>query len=231
MSLISNSYKEALSQSPEINPDTIDYGLNPNFKVTIKKFCNLERTVETFVIPNSETNSALAFTEFTVASIGNKKEVPVPYEDYKYTIKNFQGTFLADLIPFSELNTFMAQVSQRMTESSKEAEIGFLFLWHMLSIILFTFCFFGFGLCYILALSEPTKAFLWVLGSLCLVLGLCGFFLYKLITRRKMRLVSSFAYRDLVRIIHEEKHQLLSKGVLARPGSFGAFIQFVPSDF
>ena len=231
MSLISNSYKEALSQSPEINPDTIDYGLNPSFKVTTKKFCNLERTVETFVMPNSETNSALAFAEFTVTPIGNKKEVPVPYEDYKYTMRNFESTFLADLITFSELNTFMAQVSQRMTESSKEAEIGPLILRVALSIILFTFCFVGSGLSYILALSEPTKAFLWVLGSFCLVLSLFGFFLYKLTVRRKMRLVSSFAYQDLVLIIHEEKHQLLSKGVLARPGSFGAFIQFVPSDF
>jgi len=217
------------------NPNPIDYGPQPHFEVrqvthqsgSFQGGGTYTETVETFIVPVSQPNNVLAFTGFQMMKAEGHKQIPVPYKEYNYLITNFQGSFLQMMVPYEELQAFLYEVSQKMRQSTKVANTAIMkCLLVTLIIIACLVGLSGLGLLIevIFRVSVP-----YLVGCFFFIfLAPCLLFAYYIAKRRQRVQLAFVGYNNLVSIIHQMKHQFLGRGILVRPGNYGAFIQFVP---
>ena len=200
-------------------PQPIECPPAPNFETRIERSGSSDVEVEHFLIPRSTYHNVVTCTGYTMSRIDRNKMVPVPNMPFRYSLQEFYGTFLEELISQSDLAAFLSEVSRETTTAVKEESNDSVTT--------------GQKACYCLLL-------VFLLVSLIAFLSKIYFFFLLLLTvipiwcciysRAQTNARINFVTKTeskLTRVIQGNQHQLLRKGILARPGNYGAFIQFL----
>lgn len=206
-------------QRPSPNPT--EHPPAPNFETRIDRSGSSDVEEQHFLIPRSSYYSVVACTGYTMDQIETRRYIPVPTKPFRYSLEEFYGTFLQELISQSDLVAFLSEVSRETTtavrEESKESNDSG-------SRACFS-CGILFVLILIVVLSVVVKS-PWPIVILFLVFPFCCCFSDMAKTNARINFVTR-AQSKLTRVIQEKQHQLLSRGILARPGNYGAFVQFI----
>mmetsp|Transcript_12524 Transcript_12524/g.18258 ORF Transcript_12524/g.18258 Transcript_12524/m.18258 type:complete len:203 (+) Transcript_12524:2650-3258(+) len=133
-----------------------------------------------------------------------------------YKLEWVSNSFLSQVCSYDELNTFCKNAAKHCKESIKQAS-----KYKIISFFATFFAFLSFALSclafielYYLAVAAPIVGLVW---------------LVEWYFSRKLYKKIQNVYKELCLYIHLNKEPLVSKGVLPRPGQYGAFIEFVPT--
>mmetsp|Transcript_15416 Transcript_15416/g.22376 ORF Transcript_15416/g.22376 Transcript_15416/m.22376 type:complete len:246 (-) Transcript_15416:29-766(-) len=236
-SFTSNSYQEPLvPQERVFNPqsNSSDYPSPPQFQTRIERSGSTQINIHHFLIPRSHYYSVVASTPNTMERVTQFQRIPVPHTPFRYSLENFYATFLEELISQSDLDAFLHQVSTEVTREagrppeppndpdtpncSQVSRIG------ILTIVL------GFSI----YLGTTIGPAFYALTAICLlsIVTLCCYLCNDNTPDRGVdtkRAFATTAEQKLTTVIRGMKHQLLARGILVRPGNYGAFVQFIPS--
>lgn len=212
----------------------IDYGPTPHFETHLVEVANTDDTgqqnyyVDTFIVPYSQPGNVLAYTKYKFDYITKTRKVPIPDQEFNYELKmqNFQDTFLAEIISHDEFQTFLFEVSKRMRESSRLKRSACMMCLRVFYILMALVTIASLVISIILSVNGIIPS-VYIFYFIIIPGAIAGSF-YSISRYMERRKRMELAYDNLVRIIHEMKHQFLDRGILVRPGNYGAFIQFVP---
>jgi len=133
-----------------------------------------------------------------------------------YELEWVSNSFLTQVCSYDEINTFCQNAGKHCKESIKEAS-----KYKVISFFATFFAFISLALSclafietYYLAVAAPIIILAW---------------LVELYFSRKLYKKIQKVYKELCLYIYLNKKPLVSKGVLPRPGQYGAFIEFVPT--
>lgn len=235
-SFASDSYQEPLApQQIVVNPqsNSNDYPPAPQFQTRIERSGSTQISIHHFLIPRSQYYSVVASTPHTMERVDQLQRIPVPQTPFRYSLEYFHATFLEELISQSDLDAFLRQVSTEVTrEAGRPPEppndpdtpgCSQLFRIGILTIVL------GFSI----YLGTKFPLF-FALTGICL-LSIVILFCYLSnnntpgLNVDTKRAFATTAEQKLTTVIRGMKHQLLTRGILVRPGNYGAFVQFIPS--
>jgi len=235
-SFASDSYQEPLAPQQRVVNHQLtssDYPSAPQFETRIERSGNTEISIQFFLIPRSQYYSVVAFTPNTMERVTGFQTIPVPHTPFRYSLEYFHATFLEELISQSDLDVFLHQVSIEVTREAgippeapnSPRRVSFSSIFG----IFFSFILFS----YMMYLGTKTAVFYGIaMIFLLIIISFCCCLLSNNSTNRSIDTKRAFAItaeQKLVTAVWGMKHQLLSRGILVRPGNYGAFIQFVPS--
>lgn len=204
--------KRKLIEEPNSNYENeMDYG-PPN---------SYSEPLQELQFPEENYYCVLAETPYCLSEVYHTRKIPV-VEKFNYTVSSYHNSFLFTSIEEDELQTYLNSVSEAMQKSISQTENPYTFY----ALIGFLLSDLSLVIGLILKLLVSPYFMVLTLTMTLLLFFLSVVFICKSRNNEK-NLVKAVSTR-LPQIVHQTKHFLTAKGILVRPGNYGAFLMFLP---
>lgn len=204
--------KRKLIEEPNSNYENeVDYG-PPNSYL---------EPLQELQFPEGNYYCVLAATPYCLSEVYHNRKIPV-VEKFNYTVSSYHNSFLFTSIEEDELQTYLNSVSEAMQKNISQTENPYTFY----ALIAFLLSDLSLMIGLILKLLVSPYFMVLTLTMTLLLFFLSVVFICKSRNNEK-NLIKAVSTR-LPQIVHQTKHFLTARGILVRPGNYGAFLMFLP---
>jgi len=204
--------EKKLIEEPNSNYENeVDYGPPDSYSEPLQEL----------QFPEENYYCVLAGTPYCLSEVYHNRKVPV-VEKFSYTVNNYHNSFLFTSIEEHELQNYLNSVSEAMQKSISQIENPYTFY------ALITFLLSDLSLLIGLILKLLVSPYFMVLTLTVALLLFCLSVVFICKSRNNDKNLVKGVSTRLPQIVHQTKHFLTARGILVRPGNYGAFLMLLP---